>query len=185
MPRLEPLADPRISRGLAVLLAVLLLVLCWAGLVQPLLGLLRGDSPIAAKAQLIEEQRRVAERQPRLSAEKAALLQSEPDLADFLPGASTALAGADLQGRLGNLVKPLGGVIASVEPLAFPDDEGFHRAGLRMKLSLRQESLPPLLYALETGQPRLFLAALGLKSGGDGDLAVTMDLFGYLAPETP
>ena len=185
MPRLEIRPGTPLSRSLALALAGLALLVLWAGLAEPLIGLVGGENRLGVAARRLAEQRAISARQPLLAANKAALLRAGPNRADFLPGASPSLAAADLQGRIESLIKPLGGSVASVETLSLPDEEGFRRAGLRLKLTLRPESLAPLLYAIETDRPRLLLSALTVKSGGSGDLSLAMELFGYLAPEAP
>jgi hypothetical protein len=170
MQRLEP------SRALALLVAVLMLLVLWAGLVQPFLG----GNQMVSTYRLLAEQKRIAERQPQLTAQKAELAQALPSMADFLVGASPALAAADLQGRMAALVKR--GSIASVEPIPFADDEGFHRAGLRLKLSVPQDALPNLLHDIEDSEPRLFIAAMTAKANGE-DVILSVDLYGYLANE--
>jgi general secretion pathway protein M len=183
--RLELPRDPRIHRAVALMLAALLVAVLWLGLGEPLVTLANGQNPIVNEARLLAEQRRIAERRPALQAERAALLQAGPDRADFLPGASPALAAADLQGRLGALLQSVGGSVASAEALTLPDEQGFRRAGLRLKLSLRQESLPSLLHGIESGQPRLIVASLAAKAGKEGDLTIAADIYGFLAEAAP
>jgi hypothetical protein len=178
MPRLDLSAHGPASRALAILVLALLAALLWAGLAQPVIDLARGEHPILLTRRLLAEERKIAERRPLLEAEKAALAQAAPDYGDFLAGATPALAAAELQGRVGAEVKSLQGGVTSVEPLGFPDEAGFHRAGLGLKLSLPQEALPSLLHAMEDQRPRLFIAALSAR--GEGELAVSLEVFGYL-----
>ena len=167
---------PEWQRPLALLVAALMLLVLWAGLVQPFLG----GNQLAQTARLLAEQQRIAERQPQLAAEKAALAQAAPNALDFLSGATPALAAADLQGKMAALIQR--GSIASVEPIPFADDEGFHRAGLRLKLSVPQDALPPLLHDIEDDEPRLFIAAMTAKANG-GEVILSIDVYGYLANE--
>lgn len=170
-----------LSRCLALLLLGLWLALLWVGLAEPVILLVKGDDPITATGRLLADQRRIAARKPSLLADKAALLAEGPALEDFLPGASPALAAADLQSRVGALAKPIGGSIASIEPLTLADQEGFHRAAVRVKLMVPAAGLAALLYAIEQGEPRLFVANLAIKAGPDSALTVAMDIVGYLA----
>jgi hypothetical protein len=184
MPRLDLRAalapSSGISRLLAWVILAVLAALLWAGLVRPLVGLIRGDSDLVGLARDLAQQRRIAERRPGLQAALASLQQAGPVVADFLPGATPALAAALLQGRLTTLTQSLGGSVNSIEALPLADDEGFHRAGLRLKLALRQDSLAPLLYAIDSDQPRLLLLSLSVKSDGEGGLTVVLELAGYL-----
>ena len=180
MTLLERLKDRRTGRLLALVVAGLLAVLLWAGLISPLVQWAAGDHPLILSRRVLAEQRRIAERLPRLQSEKLDLEHAGPARTEFLSGATPALAAAELQSQLAALVKPLGGAVASVEPLTLPDEEGFHRAGLRAKLALRQDALPPLLRAIESAAPRLIVNSIAIKAS-EGELAITLELYGYLS----
>ena len=174
--------DPSLQRIAALGVAAIMLFVLRMGIGQPLLDLALGEHPIAVKLRLLEEQRRLGERVPVLRRTLDQLKADKADLGDFLPPAPTTLASAQMQDYVGGLVKPLNGKIASVEPMSFADEQGFHRAGLRLKLDLRADALPALLHRLEYGHPRLFLADLAVKAKGE-ELSIVLDLFGYLPPE--
>lgn len=174
--------DPALQRIAALGVTGLMLWFLWLGVGQPLLDLAFGQHPIALNLRLLEEQQRLGERVPALRRTLEELRANKADLGDFLPPAPAALASAQMQDYVGGLIKPLNGKIASVEPLTFADEQGFHRAGLRLKLDLRADALPALLHRLEYGRPRLFLADLAIKAKGE-ELSIVMDLYGYLPPE--
>ncbi len=182
MLRIELPRDPRLQRLLAAGMTILALALLWYGFATPLADLSAGGD-IASFQQTAQEGKRFAEHQPQLQAEKAALASAGIDRGDFLTGATPALAAAELQSRLGTDLPALGVSIVSFEPLTLSDDHEFHRAGLRLKLSLRQDALPPLLHSLEYGRPHLFLPSLAIRGDGKEQLTMSLDLFGYLAPE--
>jgi general secretion pathway protein M len=163
-------------------MAVLAVALLWYGIVAPTADLITGGE-IANFQQTAEEGRRFAEHQPQLQAEKATLASAGIDRGDFLTGATPALAAAELQSRLGADLPALGVTIVSFEPLTLPNDHEFLRAGLRLKLSLRQDALPPMLHSLEYGRPHLFLPSLSIHGDAKEPLTMSLDLFGYLAPE--
>jgi len=162
-------------------MAGLMALIVWEGIGQPLLDFAFGEHPIALRLRLLAEQRRLGERVPALRQTLDELRRTQADTADFLPPAPTALASAQMQDYVGGILRPLNGRIASVEPLTLSDDQGFHRAGLRLKLDLHPDALPALLHRLEYGRPRLFLAGLAIKAKAD-DLSIVMDIFGYLPP---
>lgn len=174
--------DPRFQRLAALAVAGLMALIVWGGIGQPLLDIAFGEHPIALRLRLLAEQRRLGERVPALRQALDELHRNQADTADFLPQAPVALAAAQMQDYVGGLIRPLNGKIASVEPLTLSDDQGFHRAGLRLKLDLQPDALPALLHRLEYGRPRLFLADLSIKAKSD-DLTIVMDIFGYLPPE--
>jgi len=176
--------DMRLQRVAALSLAAALALLIWCGIGQTALDLARDDHPIQLRTRLLAEQLRLAERVPALRQSLEEVRQGPQDGGDFLPPAAPALAAAQMQDMIGRLIRPLGGQLASVEPLGLGDEQGFRRAGLRLKLALRQDALPALLHRLEYGKPRLFLADLAVKAKGD-ELTVVMDVFGYLPAEAP
>jgi hypothetical protein len=164
MPRL----DATQGRILAAFLMGAILVLLWFGLIQPIVSVAQGDHAIVIASENLEQQRAIAARQEGLRAEKAARDAAPKDDGDYLAGADSALAAAQLQSQLGPLLRSLGATLSSAEPLSLPDQEGFRRAGLRLKLGLAESSLPAFLHTLENGRPRLFFAALAIKSAGNG-----------------
>ena len=175
--------DATERRLLAALLVPVILALIWAGLLQPVIHWAAGDNPIAIAAQNLAQQRAIAARQEGLRAEKAAREATPKDDGDYLMGGDSALAGAQLQSQLAPLLRNLGATLSSAEALTLADQDGFHRAGLRLKVSLPESALPAFLHTLESGRPRLFFAALAVKSAGNGQVTVTCDLFGFLVPE--
>lgn len=177
----EAWRDPRLQRLTALSIAGLMALVVWEGIGQPLLDLAFGEHPIAQHLLLLADQRRLAERVPALRQTLDELRRTQADLGDFLPPNPPSLASAQMQDYIGGMVKPLNGRIASIEPLALGDEQGFHRAGLRLKLDLPAEQLPLLLHRLEYGRPRLFLADLALKAKA-GQLTISLDIFGYLPP---
>lgn len=176
--------DARLQLLAALALTAALALLIWCGIGQTVLDLAQGDHPIQLRTRLLAEQLRLAERVPALRQSLDELRHGSADSSDFLPPAAPALAAAQMQDYLGGLVRPLGGQIASVEPLTMSDEQGFRRAGLRLKFTLRQDALPALLHRLDYGKPRLFLADLAIKAKGE-ELGIVLDVFGYLPAEAP
>ncbi len=183
MQNLKLIPGSTLSRGLALLALPLLLILLWLGFVRPIVDWASGHGALPDARQRLADQQRLAERKQALQIQKSAMEAGPKDFSDFLTGTNPALAAANMQSNVSGLIRALGGTVLSVETISLPDQEGFHRAGLRLKLTLAENVLPPLLYTLESGQPRLFIAALSLKSGKEGEIAAVMDLYGFLAQE--
>lgn len=112
----------------------------------------------------------------------------------YIPGATNALAAANLQENVRSAVKKAHGKIKSTQILAVKRHGEFERVGLRVALSMKTEPLLNLLYKLEAGQPYLFVDNLEIaarvsrrrnapKSNEDPDLAVRFDIYGFLRPE--
>jgi len=112
----------------------------------------------------------------------------------YVPGATNALAAANLQEDVREAVKKAGGEIKSTQILAVQRHGEFERVGLRVALSMKIEPLLNFLYKLEAGQPYLFVDNLEVaarvsrrrndpKENEDPELAVRFDIYGFLQPE--
>ncbi|HMB77188.1 MAG TPA: type II secretion system protein GspM [Kiloniellaceae bacterium] len=112
----------------------------------------------------------------------------------YIPGATNALAAANLQEDVRAAVKNAGGEIKSTQILAVQRHGEFERVGLRVALSMKIEPLLNLLYKLEAGQPYLFVDNLEIaarvsrrrsepEDNVDPELAVRFDIYGFLRPE--
>ncbi len=139
------------------------------------------DEVESLRAQLVDREQIIAERQ-RL--ERTQLLRSDMIRAD-----TPMLAGAALQGTLGNLVQSSGGVLEAAAldpPLAL---DAFTKVHARVDLLVDIEGLRDLLYAIETHRPTLIVEAVTLKrrSGNDllHDLDVTMQIAAFTKAPLP
>ena len=112
----------------------------------------------------------------------------------YIPGATHALASANLQESVRAAVKKSGGELKSTQILATQRNGAFERVGLRVALTMPIEPLLSLLYELEAGQPYLFVDNLEIAArvsrrrsqpAGQEDpmLAVRFDIYGFLRPE--
>lgn len=188
-------SSPLISRLAAVLLLLTVLLSVYTLLVEPIIV------GYDATSQDIEEARDQLARFERAAAMRPALLKQIKEfeaqqnaLGYFLRGGTDALAAADLQDRVNDLIAGEGGTLQSVQPMPGVEEEGLTRITLRVQMTGTTETLFDVLYALESGSPVLFIDELdiqnrssvpaGADAGGDaGILTVAFDLSGYLPKE--
>lgn len=187
---------------------VLVLVLAFGLVINPLLRLFwqQGTTLTQLEDQLGRYQRLSAE----LEQTEQALQQlraETPDTGLYLPERRPALASAWLQQHLNRLVGRGGGQLVSIQNAPL-DAEG-PLSGVMLRVHLRGEldQLVPLLHALESGQPALFIRSLVITANPRRpavqinrnqvvrrqdprrqqipSLDVRFDLIGYTQRETP
>ena len=114
----------------------------------------------------------------------------------FLPEATVELATAGLVQRLEAVVREASPgnrscAISNQSPLNIPGKEQFARVAVQVRIRCGTPETAAVLYALETGSPRLFIENLNILSQrfaymaqetGAGGLDVSFDLYGYLQP---
>jgi general secretion pathway protein M len=146
----------RRGRALALAATVLVCLLVWAGMVQPLLSWY-GD-----RAETLRQQRALAERMESLA---ATLPQLRRDVAassgeHAAPGAtlhdsSDAVASATMQERVQAMAAAAGATLTSIETLPAENTAGWRRIGLRLTLTAPWPDLVRLLQALDDATPRM------------------------------
>ena len=188
-------SSPLISRLAAVLLLLTVLLAVYTLLVEPI------NVGYDETSQDIEEARDQLARFERAAAMRPALLKQikefeaqQDALGYFLSGGTDALAAADLQDRVNDLIAGEGGTLQSIQPMPGVEEEGLTRITLHVQMTGTTETLFDVLYALESGSPVLFIdevdirnrssISAGADAGGDaGILTVAFDLSGYLPKE--
>jgi general secretion pathway protein M len=192
---LKLFSTPLISRLAALLLLLTVLLGVYTLLVEPIIV------GYDATSQDIEEARDQLARFERAAAMRPALLKQikefeaqQDSLGYFLRGGTDALAAADLQDRVNDLIAGKGGTLQSIQPMPGVEEEGLMRITLRVQMTGTTATLFDVLYALESGSPVLFIDELDIRNrssvqasadaGGDaGTLTVAFDLSGYLPKE--
>lgn len=183
-----------VSRLAAMALLVGILATAYLFVVPPLLaGYAEDRDAIAAARERLERYRRIAATRPALQAQIEALQQRGAARGFYLTGRTDALAAAELQNRVKNIIETNGGNLRSIQTVPGKADGGFQRVTIRVQLAAPMESLHRTVYALEAEQPFLFLDNIDIgnrrrgrrnsPSDDDPTLTVRFDLFGYLEPE--
>ena len=106
----------------------------------------------------------------------------------LLTGVSDAVAAAELQSSLKEMVEGEGATIMSAAILPVQAEGAFQRVGLRIAFSGDMQLLTTVLLQVEEARPMLFVGDFDIhqSSAGEGDednpmLAVSLDVFGYRA----
>ena len=190
---MSPVPNPdrwRIVGGvlLALLIAYLLLVHWW--FTAPMLSM-------GAEIQDMRDRELTAikevEQGPRLAAMQNQLRAFEAGNPGFLPEANRELASAGLVQRLQQVVaganaNPNACRITAQTPTDMPSQEPFARVMVQVRLNCGMGELGPILHALESGSPQLFIDNLDVLSRRSylqtgeaaAGLDVSFDLYGYL-----
>ena len=189
-----PARLPQRLLALGVLAAAVLLL--WAAFLHPLSTLIDGgDDDLARSLKLIAAYERSAAARPLLEARIQALHQREASLAGLLDGATTAVAAANLQGEVKKIIESHHGAIRSAQnlPAAAPG-ENFERIEIRDDLAAPMSDLGPLLHAIETHQPYLFVDTLVINApdsakpeaaAADPKLVIGLGVAGYRRAAAP
>ncbi len=179
----------RKGRLLALALGCLALAVIWLALVMPLADL------YAARAQRLAEQQLLADHMaalaaalPELQRQSAGAPQPAQGTAGLLEGASDAVAGAALQGRLREMVNAAGASLTSAEMLPPRTVAGLSRIGVRASVYAPDwPKLVGLLRAIREADPHLLiddltLHAMNARSRDVGPtLDATFSIYGFRA----
>ncbi|HYD31047.1 MAG TPA: type II secretion system protein GspM [Azospirillaceae bacterium] len=183
MPSLDRLPSPGSVRArlLAVGLLALVMLAITLGIVRPVAGLVAASQEEAVLLQTrLEGYRRVIARRAEIERALTEREDRQETGGDYLVGATSALAAADLQRRVAEIAARRGGRIASQLALPEREDDGFKRIATQARLSASAEALRDLLHDIEQGRPRLLVEGLSVRAAGnDGRLDVTLTIYGY------
>ena len=189
-------SSPLTSRMAAVLLLFTAILTGYALVVEPII------SGYSETGRQIQEARDQLMRFERAAAMRPALVRQMKELDErrtsggyFLAGSTDALAAAGLQDQVRALVLEKGGSIRSIQPMPGVAADGLTRITLRVQMAGTIQTLLDVLYALETGNPILFIDSLDVQKRDDaqgssdpgaepGRLAIAVDLSGYLPKES-
>ena len=96
-------------------------------------------------------------------------VRSNEDVKDFYFDAKTpALAGAQLQREVQEMVKASGGRVVSTQVLASAEDEQPPKVRVRAQIQGKTEALLEVLYQLEQARPFLFVDQMSIRSAARG-----------------
>ena len=189
--RIEQL-NPRERRiiALGVLLAVSLLVVF--AVVGPYLARYPYylDS-IAESQHQLERLERVAAQLPRLRSEVAVLREHYDAMGHTLEANTAALAAAEMQQLLSEVVSRHGGELQSTRVGRVLEEEGFRRVTVSARMSVTSEVLADVLGDLEYRTPLMFVDNLqvrlesrrvrrGMPADETGMVSVEFDLFAFM-----
>lgn len=149
----------RQGQGLAVGIGVLALVLVWFGVVDPVWSWFDDRTLLLEQRQaLLERMHGIAATLPRMRAEAAAKpAQGNETGTILLPGATDAVAAADLQERIQKMASTAGANLTAVETLPATVSGQWHKVALRISLNAPWPVLMDLLRAIDESTTRILV----------------------------
>lgn len=190
LPRL-PHALPTGPSGRVLALCILgaVLTVFMMGIVLPLVTAWNDlDDQFQALTVRARGYDRLVARQDTIAAQLTALRARLAEAPDYLVVAEPAVAAAETQGELSTLAKDSGALVRSTLTLQPTVADGFTAIGFQLSVSGSMIAVRDLLYAIESGQPRLIIDRLMMgpsqqQGASPGDLDVSLDLHGYMPGE--
>lgn len=190
--------SPVTRRVIAVLLLVLVLALPWQLVIRPII------QAFHTKTEEITDQQLVVRRLQAQIVARPMLEQRLADMQDergadgeaYLSGDNDALAAAQLQARVRQVIDTHGATLTSTQILDASDVEGFRKLAVSVRMSAQIEALQRILYDLETGSPVLFIDTLDVVSPPTSampdrtpatlpPLSISLNVSGFLPPGRP
>jgi general secretion pathway protein M len=110
----------------------------------------------------------------------------------FLPNSTAALASADLQTRIKQIISENGGELASTQVIPEKAEENVIRVGIKVRMGGNTTILRNVMHTLESGKPALFVDNLNIRpirvpgnprekgAGVEDKLNIDFDVIGYM-----
>jgi general secretion pathway protein M len=146
------------GRALAIGITLVVLLLAWFAVVQPLRDWYEDRAEkLAQRHAILVRMAALAEQIPALRLQAAALGGNEPTQSSELAGDTDAIAGAGLEEAVEALAAGAGVTLASKENLPAVPNGHYHRIGLRLSLVAPYKLLVRLLQAVSQATPRMLV----------------------------
>lgn len=186
---------PIIGRIMALALLVGLVLLVTAVGILPLVESVRTtDEALEHNRAMIARMSRSTARRDTYDAQIDVLLTRINESGLYIRADTEPLAAAAVQELLKRAVGLHGGELRSIQSLPSLREDDLTRIGLRVVMTGALGSMVHVLYALESGEPFLFVSDLQIKSTTrrrrrnaeeppHETLSIRFDVFGYLPPE--
>jgi general secretion pathway protein M len=197
-------APSRWSCALAWTLLVLVPLLVLAAVALPWLQRMEGlDESISAAEDQLLRYRRLVATLPMLRAELDKVNSNRDFKAFYFSAKTPALAGADLQRKVQDIVSAAQGRLISTQLLPEEKEEQPARVRLRTQIQGSTDTLLQVLYRIEESRPFLFVEQVSVRSSARpeqpeqvagvrpvrrmpaneaGELTVRLDIFGFTLP---
>ncbi|MBK1644991.1 general secretion pathway protein GspM [Thiocapsa imhoffii] len=153
---------------------------------------------IADREDQLARFRRIIATLPQLQGELESVRSNESFKAFYFSAPTAALAGAELQRTVQDIVTAANGRLISTQVLPSQPDENPPRVRLRTQIQASTETLLDVLYDLEQARPFLFVDQLSVRSSARpqslaqdprgirrspistvGELTIRLDIFGF------
>jgi general secretion pathway protein M len=166
------------------------------------------EQEIQAQDERISHYYRLIQTLPLLQTELDRV-RSNKDIENYYFEAKTpALAGAEVQRRVQQMVESAGGQVTSTQVLPSPADEQLPKVRVRTQIKGNTDALLDVLYQIEQARPFLFVDQLSVRAppqrrttrrnprirrrararsnaAAEGELTVRLDVFGYAMEGKP
>jgi general secretion pathway protein M len=154
----------RQRKGLAAAILVLVVVMLLGLTALPIWSANRGyQNAIETAQQRLERLRRTADSGSDLQSRFDQLQRSRVAAAHTLQSATPALAGAELQRIVTRSVAASGGQVLSTQIMPVREEQQFLRVAVKVRMRGTLEHIMDLFYALESGEPFLFLDQVSIR----------------------
>jgi hypothetical protein len=179
------------GRALALGLPAVVLVLFLIGVVMPLADYWRQlDDEYTRLESTARGSEQLIARRDTIAAQVRSLQAELKDAVDYLPQAEPAVAAAQVQGSLAELAERSTAVVRSTQTLPTTAADGFTSIGFQLSVSGSMFAVRDLLYAIESGRPRLVIDRLTITpsqtvdtGGKPGEVDMSLGLHGYMIGE--
>lgn len=184
------------SRIYAVAVAATFVILAASVIVLPLLNEYSelGKS-ISEQRLLFARYRQLAANHDDLRDQLVSIQRQAHSQAHYVTGDTPALASANMQRHLKQLIDSIGGELISTQLLGGDEDDLYASAALQIRMRADLETMMKLLYRLENGKPMFFLNELSINArplrraaqaadSAAGILDVHFTMTGYLPEAT-
>ena len=164
-------AAPRSFCVLGWLLLILVPSLVLASFLVPaLVRMDRLDTAIEERRDELARYRRLIATLPNLRAELEQVRSNEDFKAFYFEASTPALAGAELQQKVQDIVTAAAGRLISTQLLPEQKDEHPPRVRIRAQIQGSTDTLTDVLYASEEARPFLFVDQVSVRSSARADL---------------
>ncbi len=181
------------QRILAVALTALPILLIYLTLAAPYLRLLKEGRETIDELQFqLERLQKTAAQQSQWQQQLQTLQQQNQRTRHYLEGNTPALASAELQKYLSNIIRQAGGELTSTQVIPPREEDKFTRIAVRIRMSGNTEVLREVLHAIETRQPLLMVETMNIrpvrkrrdpktrKLVATERMNIDMEVFGYM-----
>jgi general secretion pathway protein M len=139
-------------------------------LAPALMRMERLDTAIEERRDELARYRRLIATLPNLRAELEQVRSNEDFKAFYFEASTPALAGAELQQKVQEIVNAAAGRLISTQLLPEQKDESPPRVRIRAQIQGSTDTLTDVLYAIEEARPFLFVDQVSVRSSARADL---------------
>ncbi len=152
------------QRTLAVSLLLIPLVLLYWVVVAPYLHYLAENQDRIEDLQFqLKRLQRAASKALVWRRQLKTLESNQAGKQHFLEGTTPTLAAAELQNRLGEIIRGAGGKTTSTQTLASKSEGAFIRVAVRVRFTASTEGLRQILHTVESEKPLLIIDSLKIR----------------------